>query len=1389
MATGLNLNPKFILLKDTISIPPSGLSSDEEGILMPAGCLVQEIKGGSDTSSDEQILLLESLDAFHHSTAGAPLYAHAAYDDLLEVSSFTSSLLRAEKQFKLRLVVARDENWLEEATKMFDDTEVLVTVGPAQLLGVIRFVDEITVQSRMGRWFGVELKESPYMDIGIFIESYAPFKCSPPARGIYVTIGAIRLADPVADVPFKGRPFGKKRFSTRPALPSTHKLKIDSAGGREQTADCESAAVKRYEVDDRVVWFGAENGAARGTVRHVGRTDLKQTEDVVVVEFDDKVGDQHYKGRANGLARFAIREGFGKEILPAELMSEVDFGYEIGGQPSSGNTGNAKASSSTTTRQNGSGDGKVAQEGVIGIGSRVMWRKSDEEAVAGKVMWSGQVKRQQGKKFALRLDERKGTPDFCGIIDGVDQFHCGPGYGMIVPPESLVLEERYNEAFGIHPRRPVESDIRPVQKNDKIVWFEVREGKSTPQHGVVLYVGEVPGMAGMQLGVEFTNACGQKDWSGKFKGKQLFTCKLNHGRWIARDKPDTWLRKEDYDRRQKKLETSAEPSTDIQSKDISPPDELKSSSESCSVAGGMPDDDGPPFTSVANRDNIGVGDRVLVKQVGSDVYTPGTVRWIGVIKAFLNSHLVGLEMDEPVGSETDVTACGYAGSHVKGYIEVFQCKPGYGRFEPPSKVKPLEDKSWTKVGSPKFKHAPARIASPIFIERNADLNGTTASFHTPMANGFHNLLQAPPQRPIKFKPNGMQQQTPISSSHPQSRQPMPHAQPTRQHSEAQFPQNGQEVVAAFGQTHVQGTVQYVGRVHFSPGIFVGVALSQYMMAAPGGMVDGYDYFQAMIGYGILVPLQSVAVLPPTRLQYDQSIPHSPDLQGFPSLAEAEGVRRYSVGQRNSNPGPIGPPATPDDVLKALAQADEEEREFNFRKSYVAIFRLQAEDQGSFEVTVDEKDGTKGFVKFLPKPPAESEDSFFITRITMPEPNNGHGGGGGDFNAFVCKKVVKDVEFFPPLFLNFHLTNGFPNHLPPVYDVTCNWITEVQVKKLREYLVRIWREYMDQTQHNILYESLRNLKQHLLRIMGLEFGIIYISRPAFDLDPSATESHYGTCLYGTDREVQDVFSRLAKFSDTKVRERDENDQVECSICASTVSPGQVTFFSMECSHSQMFCKDCIASHVKAQVEGGNITEIPCMGDACKVTATFNDLADLINPLDVDALSQTLNSRLLDGMPDTRRCPQCQCVIIFDHAMLGGNDRYITCPNPVCGIQYCPHCKAKSHGDEPCLSSEKKRELRDLFINAATQAEKEALIRVHGKENIEHSIRDMESEDYIKTHGKPCPQCKSPTEKIEGCNKMTCTICHTFFCYICGVQLPKTDPYSHFNNDTCAKFDHR
>ncbi len=59
------------------------------------------------------------------------------------------------------------------------------------------------------------------------------------------------------------------------------------------------------------------------------------------------------------------------------------------------------------------------------------------------------------------------------------------------------------------------------------------------------------------------------------------------------------------------------------------------------------------------------------------------------------------------------------------------------------------------------------------------------------------------------------------------------------------------------------------------------------------------------------------------------------------------------------------------------------------------------------------------------------------------------------------------------------------------------------------------------------------------------------------------------------------------------------------------------------------------------------------------------------------------------------------------------------------------------------------------------------------------RDMDAETLKKFGLIRCPNCFTPTEKIDGCNYVTCR-CTQPFCWLCGCPLDNTKHFTHFKN---------
>ncbi len=81
----------------------------------------------------------------------------------------------------------------------------------------------------------------------------------------------------------------------------------------------------------------------------------------------------------------------------------------------------------------------------------------------------------------------------------------------------------------------------------------------------------------------------------------------------------------------------------------------------------------------------------------------------------------------------------------------------------------------------------------------------------------------------------------------------------------------------------------------------------------------------------------------------------------------------------------------------------------------------------------------------------------------------------------------------------------------------------------------------------------------------------------------------------------------------------------------------------------------------------------------------------------------------------------------------------------------------------------------------------LQKKYGEKRIKAAIEETYSMDLIRDTSKQCPKCNSWMQKLDGCNKMTCARCNTYFCWLCFKILSKNDPYSHFNSRNSECFE--
>ncbi|GAU15723.1 hypothetical protein TSUD_89470 [Trifolium subterraneum] len=165
-------------------------------------------------------------------------------------------------------------------------------------------------------------------------------------------------------------------------------------------------------------------------------------------------------------------------------------------------------------------------------------------------------------------------------------------------------------------------------------------------------------------------------------------------------------------------------------------------------------------------------------------------------------------------------------------------------------------------------------------------------------------------------------------------------------------------------------------------------------------------------------------------------------------------------------------------------------------------------------------------------------------------------------------------------------------------------------------------------------------------------------------------------------------------------------VMCEICIDDIPSEEAT--RMDCGHC--FCNSCWTQHFYVKVNEGQSKRIRCMAHKCNSICDETVVITLLGRKHPD-MAEKYERFLLESYIDD-------------------NTKVKWCPST-------PHCgnAIRAEGDDLC-------------------------------ELWQHERRDeVESDNWIIIHTRPCPKCHKPVEKNGGCNWVGC-ICGQPFCWLCG-----------------------
>jgi hypothetical protein len=222
-----------------------------------------------------------------------------------------------------------------------------------------------------------------------------------------------------------------------------------------------------------------------------------------------------------------------------------------------------------------------------------------------------------------------------------------------------------------------------------------------------------------------------------------------------------------------------------------------------------------------------------------------------------------------------------------------------------------------------------------------------------------------------------------------------------------------------------------------------------------------------------------------------------------------------------------------------------------------------------------------------------------------------------------------------------------------------------------------------------------------------------------------------------------------------------DTFECKICLERHALGEMIQFP-KCLHT--FCITCATMGIEKDINQ-NMVPVACFefnGEKGKKCGVPIDLEFIIqHDLVAKDILDMYQRRLVLADPTKAECPNPLCHAIVTQTQMTSDGH----PHPDVECVSCHQIfclvHSASHNNQTCSD----------YLRAQKD----------NKQNLQ--LMDCDA--------KTCPNvdCKAIITKTGGCNHMTCTQCHTNFCWLCLVQIDNSEQPQHFQDGICPQFGDR
>lgn len=340
---------------------------------------------------------------------------------------------------------------------------------------------------------------------------------------------------------------------------------------------------------------------------------------------------------------------------------------------------------------------------------------------------------------------------------------------------------------------------------------------------------------------------------------------------------------------------------------------------------------------------------------------------------------------------------------------------------------------------------------------------------------------------------------------------------------------------------------------------------------------------------------------------------------------------------------------------------------------------------------------------------------------------------------IIDREITSITYLPPLQLNCFLHDNYPSLSMPKFYISSCWLSKKNIIILEEKLNQL---YIENTMVGIpiIYDWCEWIKSNTFVYLKL------------------IENH---------DIIEETLPKIVKYNISIEEETFMTTLNTCNICFEDL-PGSKFVKLPDCLHK--FCNICIKDMCTVHTNDGTVEMVCCPEPMCKSSIPIEVIRNLIGEKLYNRYNYLIEDRLF-GKMGYIYCPRCSKLVkdidIKEHCG--------RCSN--CNYSICTLCMGNWHPKSiKCMSSQDKLQMLELRNVSSNRSKLEA----QRLKQIQQDLREeVLTKNSLSKNSKQCPKCNFTITKDGGCNKITCIMCMTIFCWKCNKEIIG---YDHFKDDS-------